>query len=482
MNIDTLLFTFSLLVIISILIAKAFKNAGVPILLLFLIVGMLAGSEGPGKIFFDDAQLAQSIGIISLVLILFAGGLETKWKLASPILYSAISLSTFGVIITTSVVGIFIHYVLHMSFLISLLLGAVVASTDAAAIFSVMSFRNLNLKNNIKSLLELESGTNDPMAVFLTISLIQLINIQNTSLWTIAGLFVMQMCIGVLIGLGGGNLMVWMVNKLKFPIEGFYPVFVLAFALLMYAFTALLNGSGFLAVYVAGVIISNRQIVYKKNLLRFFDGLSWLAQIIMFITLGLLVFPSQVIPVIATGIVTSLFLIFIARPLGVFISLAFSKFNWKDKLLISWSGLRGAVPIILATFPLLAGVKEAGWIFNVVFFIVISSALLQGWTIPSVAKLLNLDIPVEKIKSPIEFSHPEEINMTLINLKVPDKSSVIKRTLVEIPELKGSLIVTIFRHGNYIVPSGGTALEAGDRIQLLTQRNNASALYGFFSE
>ena len=481
MHIDTLLFTFSLLIIISILIAKAFRNVGVPVLLLFLMIGMLAGSEGPGKIFFDDAELAQSIGIISLVFILFTGGLETKWKVAGSVLNSALSLSTLGVIITTSVFGFFIHYVIHLPILTSLLLGSVVASTDAAAIFSVMSFRNLNLKNNIKPLLELESGTNDPMAVFLTISLIQLINSDSSSLWSIAGLFVMQMCLGFLVGFGGGNLMVWMVNKLKFPIEGFYPVFVLAFALLMYAFTALLNGSGFLAVYVGGVIISNRQIVYKKSLLRFFDGLSWLSQIIMFITLGLLVYPSQVIPVVATGIITSLFLIFIARPLGVFISLAFSKFNWKDKLLISWSGLRGAVPIILATFPMLAGVKEAGWIFNVVFFIVITSALLQGWTIPLVARFLKLDTTIEKKKSPIEYNHSEDTNMILINFKVPNKPLLAKKSLVEIPELKGSLIVTIFRHGNYIVPSGGTVLEAGDRIQLLTQREKAPLLNDFFS-
>lgn len=443
---------------------------------------MIAGSEGPGGIYFDDAQIAQSIGIISLVLILFSGGLDTKWKKVRPVLVPSLILSTIGVLVTTFAVGVFVHWVFHIPFLVSLLLGAVVSSTDAAAVFSILGFRNLNLKGNVRPLLELESGTNDPMAVFLTISIIELITLRETSIFTLIGIFFLQMGLGMVLGAGIGRSMVYLINRLRFPIEGFYPVFALAFAVLTYAFTTKLNGSGFLAVYVAGVIVGNNEIVYKRTLFRFFDGLAWLAQIGMFITLGLLVFPSQLVPVIPMGLLISAFLIFLARPIGVFISLYKTSFSIKEKILVSWVGLRGAVPIILATFPLLAGVKEANLIFYVVFFIVLTSALIQGWTTPMAAKLLNLDAPPEvKIESPVEFSYPQNSDMKLINLKVLDKQSIVGKSLVQIQELKGSLIVTIYRDGQYFVPSGGTILEAGDVIQVLTGKEKISDLKSYFS-
>jgi potassium/hydrogen antiporter len=291
-NLEAFLLSISLLIIISIIIAKFTKDMGVPVLLLFIGIGMLAGSEGPGGIYFDDAQVAQSIGIISLVLILFSGGLDTKWKKAEPVLLSSISLATIGVLVTTLTVGVFVHFVFDLPFLVSLLLGAVVSSTDAAAVFSILNFRNLNLKGNVKPLLELESGTNDPMAVFLTISIIELITIRDTSFLSIIALFVLQMGLGAFFGLLLGRAVVYLINRLRFPIEGFYPVFALAFAFLIYALTTTLEGSGFLAVYIAGLIIGNNEIVYKRTLFRFFDGLAWLAQIGMFITLGLLVFIS----------------------------------------------------------------------------------------------------------------------------------------------------------------------------------------------
>jgi potassium/hydrogen antiporter len=482
MHIEPLLLSLSLLILISILIAKVSRNIGIPILILFIGVGMLAGAEGPGGIGFDNEEIAQNVGVISLIFILFTGGLETKWINVQPILLSSISLSTLGVLITTFTVGTFVHYVFHISFLPSLLLGAVISSTDAAAVFSILSFRKLNLKGYVKPLLESESGTNDPMAVFLTISLIELIKIKSTTIAGIAGFFVLQMCLGFLIGMGGGRLMVSMINRLRFPIEGFYTVFAIAFAVLIYSLTATLQGSGFLAVYIAGVIVGNNQVVLKKSLFRLFDGLAWLAQIGMFLALGLLVSPSQLVPVMQTGILISIFLILIARPLSVFISLYFSSFNWKEKVLISWVGLRGAVPIILATFPLLAGVKEAGWIFNVIFFIVLTSALLQGWTTPLAAKILKLDSPADhNIRHPIEFNTSQDINMKLINLKVSDKNPAVKKSLVEIAILKGSLVILISREGHYFVPGGGTILEAGDMLQVLTGKEKIAGLKDFFS-
>lgn len=481
-NLEAFLLSISLLIIISIIIAKFTKDIGVPVLLLFIGIGMLAGSEGPGGIYFDDAQVAQSIGIISLVLILFSGGLDTKWKKVQPVLLTSISLATIGVLVTTLAIGVFVHFVFDLPFLVSLLLGAVVSSTDAAAVFSILNFRNLNLKGNVKPLLELESGTNDPMAVFLTISIIELITIRDTSFFSILALFILQMGLGAFFGLLMGRAVVYLINRLRFPIEGFYPVFALAFAFLIYALTTTLEGSGFLAVYIAGVIIGNNEIVYKRTLFRFFDGLAWLAQIGMFITLGLLVFPSKLLEVLSTGLVISTFLILFARPLGVFLSLAKTNYSIKEKTLVSWVGLRGAVPIVLATFPLLHGISEASWIFNVVFFIVITSALFQGWSIPWVAKLLKLNAAQEaKLESPVEFSYPPDSNMRLINLKVTGKSSIEKKALVQIPELQGSLIITILRNGQYLVPSGGTVLQEGDIIQVLAENEKLEGLKRFFS-
>ena len=288
-SINTVLLSISLLVVVSILFAKITKNIGVPILLLFIGIGMIAGSEGLGRIHFDNAHVAKNIGIVSLIFILFSGGLETKWKTVQPILRSSLSLATLGVLITSLVVAVFVYLVFKLDFLTCLLLGAVVSSTDAAAVISIMSFRNLKLKGNVKPLLEMESGTNDPMAIFLTICIIEIITLKESSIINIAGLFFLQMSLGLLNGIAGGKITVFLINKLKFPIEGFYTVFMLAWAVLIYALTASLEGSGFLAVYVSGVIIGNNEIVYRKTLSRFFDGLAWLAQIGMFLTLGLLV-------------------------------------------------------------------------------------------------------------------------------------------------------------------------------------------------
>ncbi len=484
MNIDTLLLFISVLIIVSIIIAKISNNIGVPIMLLFIGVGMMAGSEGPGNIYFDDAELTQNIGIIALVFILFSGGLDTKWKHVKHILKPAISLSTLGVLITTISIGAFVHYIFDIDWLVGLLLGAVVSSTDAAAVFSIISTRNINLKGGIKPLLELESGTNDPMAVFLTISLIELITIKEFSIWSLTIDFVLEMGVGLAAGLLLGKLYVLLINKIRFPIEGFYTVFTLAFAMFIYSLTTSLQGSGFLAVYVGGLMVSNNDIVHKKSIFRFFDGIAWLSQIGMFLTLGLLVYPSELIKGFSVEILIALFLILFARPLGVFTSLAFSSYQWREKLFISLVGLRGAVPIILATFPLLANIKEAGWIFNIVFFIVLTSALLQGWPMPFLARWLGLDAPyVKKIKSPIEFSEYEESNMKLINLKISDRNTAyLKKSIVQLPELKGSLIVTVFRDEKYFVPTGGTILEPNDTIQVLADNEKAEQLERYFSK
>lgn len=392
---DTLLLIGSLLVLASIAIAKVSDRLGMPAMLLFLGIGMLAGSEGLGGIDFDDAALAQSIGIMALLIILFDGGLEMHWADARSVMWQAGSLATLGVALTTALVGAFAAVALKFSLLNGLLLGAIIASTDAAAVFSVFRSRNIGLRGRLLSLLELESGSNDPMAVFLTIGFIQLIMLPQVSIAHIITQFFVQMAFGAASGIVLGKVLVFTLNHLDLRYAGLYPVLSLAFAAFIYAATSKIGGSGFLAVYCAGIVAGNADVMHKKRLLGFFDGLAWLSQIAMFVTLGLLVFPSHIIPVVVDGLLISFFLMLIARPVAVFFSLLYARIDWREKLFVSWVGLRGSVPIILATFPLIAGVPEAHSMFNIVFFIVLTSALVQGWSVPLIARVLSVDTAAE---------------------------------------------------------------------------------------
>lgn len=475
MVLDYLLLSGAILIILSIAFAKLFQNLGLPTLILFLALGMLAGSEGIGGIYFDDANLAQSIGIIALIFILFSGGLDTNIKDVKPVFLPAVSLATLGVFISAIIVGFTAAFFLNIDIKYGLLLGAIVSSTDAAAVFNVLRSRNVQLKKNLKPLLELESGSNDPMAIFLTLGMIQLILIPSTGLWNLIWLFIKQFGLGIIIGLSMGQLIVYLLNKIKFDYDGIYPVLFLAYAGMVYAFTNIVGGSGFLAVYLAGLTVGNREFLHKKSLKRFFDGLAWLSQIGMFLTLGMLVFPSQILAVTGVGLILSAILMLIARPVSVFLSLPFTKINLKEKLFTSWVGLRGAVPIILATFPLLAGVEYADLIFSIVLFIVLTSALLQGWSISFAARLLKVDAPIiKKIRSPIEFeSSPDDTN-DLYDFIISDNSPLVGKQIVEIGLPKESLIVMINRNEQYIVPTGGTIIEAGDVLLILTNKKTIS--------
>jgi cell volume regulation protein A len=326
-------------------------------------------------------------------------------------------------------------------------------------------------------LLELESGSNDPMAVFLTVGILQLVMTNQTSLLSLVRIFVVQMGMGAAIGLALGKALVYTLNRLRLAYEGIYPVFALAFVALVYGLTASLGGSGFLGVYVAGLVAGNSDFVHKKSLLRFFDGLAWLSQITMFVTLGLLVFPSRIVPVIGVGLLVSAFLMFFARPLSVFLSLFFAKLRWKEKVFVSWVGLRGSVPIVLATFPLIARYPQADVLFNVVFFIVLTSALMQGWSIPPVARFLQLDAPLEqKRRYPIEFAPLEGVDTQLVDLIVPYNSAADGRSVVELGLPQDSLIVLIGRNNDYLVPSGGTVLQGGDTLLVLVNKTNLPAV------
>lgn len=467
-GIDHMLLVGALLLFASILASKTSGRLGVPTLLLFLGIGMLAGSDGLDIIAFDNAQLAQGLAVIALVFILFSGGMDTQWQSVKPVLAKGLSLATVGVLITAVVVGLAVPYFTDLTLMEGLLLGAVISSTDAAAVFTILRSQNIKLKANLRPLLELESGSNDPMAFFLTTGLIQVMMYEGTSLWSLVPLFFVQMGIGAAVGWLMGRMMVRTINRIKLGFDGLYPVLVLSMVLFTFGATQLVQGNGFLAVYVAGVVLGNNDFLHKKSLIRFYDGQAWLVQIVMFLTLGLLVFPSQVAQVVGPGLLICVLLMVVARPLAVFITLAPFRMHWRQKVFLSWVGLRGAVPIVFATYPLIAGVHNAGFIFNVVFFTVLTSVLLQGSTLALVAKWLGLQRPKQyRTLSPLELELSREVKGVLVALNVPPSSPAVNKLIVDLHFPKGTLIVLVDRDGQFISPDGTTVIEGGDRLMVM---------------
>jgi potassium/hydrogen antiporter len=471
MSFELVLIIAAGLLLISVLISKISDRSGIPALLLFLSLGMLAGSDGLGLIYFDDPGLTQLIGIVALNLILFAGGLDTAWKDVRPVLKYGVVLSTLGVFITALIVGITAQYLLGFTLHQGLLLGAIVSSTDAAAVFSILRSKSLGLKGKLRPLLELESGSNDPMAVFLTVGMIQLLTQPNTQVTDLFGSFVLQMVVGVLCGFLFGKLLVFLANRIQLGYDGLYPVLTLSIVFLAYSVTNLLFGNGFLAVYLAGIVAGHQDFVHRRSVIRFHDGAAWLMQITMFLTLGMLVFPSEIPPIITTGLLVAASLIFLARPISIFLCLLPTSFTFKEKAFLSWVGLRGAVPIILATYPLLARLPQADSIFNIVFFVVLTSAMLQGASIPFVAKWLGVDVPVvKKPIYPIEFTPVSGFKSELKELAIPAGSPADGKTIVELYLPQEFLIILIAREHEFILPSGGITLHAGDTLIVLADK------------
>lgn len=467
---EDILLGSSILLFISIVASKTSGKLGIPVLILFLAVGMLAGSDGIGGIYFDNSKLAESVGAISLALILFSGGMDTKWESIRPIVWRGVSLSTLGVLITAISVGTFVSLLSDFTFLEGLLLGAIVSSTDAAAVFSILRSKNIGLRRNLRPTLELESGSNDPMAYFLTISMTGLLVNPGTSLLEVIPSFFLQMLIGGISGIGMGRVILWIINRINLEYEGLYAVLMLSLVVFTFAGTNFIKGNGFLAVYLAAIVVGNNSFIHKKSLIKFYDGIAWLMQILMFLTLGLLVFPKQIIPVMGVGLAISLFLIFVARPMGVFISLLFFRMSVREKLFISWVGLRGAVPIVFATYPLIAGVAKSDIIFHIVFFIVITSVMLQGTTLGVVAKWLRLSVP-EKLrrKSLLELELADNEKQELVEITIPPHSSAVGKTIVQLGFPKTSLIVMIKRDKAYITPNGTTEIKAGDNMLVMSE-------------
>lgn len=465
---EKILFIGALLLIASILASKTAGKAGIPVLLLFLAVGMLAGSDGIGKITFSDPNIAQFLGITALIYILFSGGMDTKWRSVQPVLAPGLVLSTLGVLLTAMSVGAFAYFLGEFSLLEGILLGAIVSSTDAAAVFSILRSKAIGLKGSLRPLLELESGSNDPMAFFLTIGMTSLIAIEGFTIGELIPVFILQMIVG---GIGGyllGRGVVLLMNKINLQYEGLYPVLMLGLVIMIYVIVDQFRGNGFLAVYVGGLTVGNARMIHKKSLIKFFDGIAWLMQIIMFLTLGLLVYPYQILPIMGIGTLISLFLIFCARPLSVFASLLFFKFKIREKLFVSWVGLRGAVPIVFATFPLIAGIEKSSMIFNVVFFIVLISVALQATTLPFVAKLLHLSVPEGlKRRSLLDLELSEDYKNALVEIELPPDSVVDGKKILDLDFPKSCLIVLINRGNRFITPNGLTELKTGDKLMVM---------------
>lgn len=470
LTIENILLVGSLLLFLSIVVGKTSYRFGVPTLILFLSIGMLAGSDGIIGIHFNDPKIAQFIGIVSLNFILFSGGLNTQWSNVKPILKEGIALSTIGVLLTAVSVGVFVWYVTDFTIYESMLLGSIVSSTDAAAVFSILRSKNLALRKNLRPTLELESGSNDPMAYVLTIAFLSLVINQDQGLLSVVSMFFQQMIFGAIAGFGFGKLSKLIINKIKLGFEGLYPVLVIALMFITFSATDFVGGNGFLAIYICAVYLGNQDLIHKKTILRMYDGLAWLMEIVLFLTLGLLVFPTEVFPFMGIGLLISLFLIIIARPVAVFISLLFFKMKLRRRFYISWVGLRGAVPIVFATYPLLAGIDKANPIFNIVFFISVTSILIQGTTLSIVAKWLNVVLPnKKKIITDLDKFISDSPKTTMKEFKISPSCYAANKKIVELKFPKNAIIAMIKRGDKYLTPNGSTIIEANDTLVVLSE-------------
>jgi cell volume regulation protein A len=476
---EHILVSVAFVLLVSVLASKVSARLGVPALLLFLLIGMLTGSEGPGGVYFDDPWLAQFLGVTALAFILFSGGLETHLDELRPVLLKGLVLSTAGVLLSALLVAGATLLVLDFSLKEALLLGAIVSSTDAAAVFAVLRSKGLGLRGTLRPLLEFESGSNDPMAVFLTLGMIHLLQEPAASVLDLVLMFGQQMTLGLIFGIGIGRGITFVLNRISLEYDGLYSVTMIALVLLTYGATTSLGGNGFLAVYLAGLVAGNRLFIHKRSLIEFHAGLAWLMQIVMFLTLGLLVFPSELMPVAPQALLISAGLILVARPLAVFVTLAWTRqMSVNEKAFISWVGLRGAAPIVLATFPLLAGVKESSDIFNLVFFIVLTSVLAQGTMLPYMARLLRVDAPlVSRPPYPIAFVPTRPIQSELLELTIQPGSKAAHRRILDLEDLPQTTLIVLIRRGaEFVVPRGSTMLEEGDNLLVLAEPADLSTL------
>lgn len=465
----------SILLFISIMIGKTGGRLGIPVLLLFLMVGMGVGQDGFG-IQFENPVTAQFIGVVSLTIILFSGGMDTKIEEIRPVIAPGIILATLGVLLTTLFTGGFVYLIAVWIFPETqttltgcLLLAAIMSSTDSASVFNILRSKRLNLKHNLRPLLELESGSNDPMAYMLTILLIQMLQSGEMSIWQICFSFFKQFSIGNLAGYILGRIAVYLLNHIQIPNQSLYQIILLTLVFFTFSFTEILQGNGYLAVYIAGLVVGNYRIINKKNIANFFYTNAWLFQIIMFLSLGLLVNPKELIHVSWIGLLIGFFMILFARPLSVLICLApFKMMTFKSRLYVCWVGLRGAVPIIFATYPLIAGIPGASQIFNIVFFITLLSLLIQGTSVSYIARKLGLTYKNNSMTKEFEMELPEEVKSIFSEIIVSIDMLTQGDRLINIPLPDNTLVVLVKRYNHYFVPNGCSQLFPNDKLLIIS--------------
>ncbi|GHA21949.1 potassium/proton antiporter [Oceanisphaera arctica] len=479
-NIEHLFLLTGVLLCLSVLATLLSARSGIPILLIFLLIGMLAGESGPGGIEFESYSMAYAVGNLALAIILLDGGMRTRMETFRVGLRPALSLATLGVVITSGITGLLAVYILDLSWMHGLLLGSIVGSTDAAAVFSLLSGRGMHLNQRVGASLEIESGTNDPMAIFLTLTLIGLITGEMNGTGDTLLFLLTQFGIGAIAGVLGGLLLVQLIKRIGLA-SGLYPILVTGFGLALFALTALLAGSGFLAVYLAGLVVGNARLRHMESILPVFDGLAWLSQIGLFLVLGLLISPADMWAMALPASLIALALIFIARPMAVLVSLVpFFRFNVRELGFISWVGLRGAVPIVLAIFPLMAGIPEGAMIFNVAFFVVLISLLVQGSTLPQMARLLKVEVPPEpapRRRSMLGIFQEDDFEMFLYTVSSEAIDGVVVRQLTFPPHCR---VAAVFRGDNLLPASGSTRLALDDVLCVIGRSNHLKTLNNMF--
>ncbi len=474
---ENILLIGAVLIFCSILISKTGYRFGIPTLLLFLLVGMGFGTDGLG-LEFNRAQDAQFIGMLALSIILFTGGMDTKMKEIRPVMTQGMILSTLGVLLTTALTGGFIYLLtmykdmhLVMPLMTCMLMAATMSSTDSASVFNLLRSQGMNLKENLKPMLELESGSNDPMAYMLTIALIQVVAGGNDfGLGVLMKDLLIQFSVGGIAGYALGRLTVWLLNKINLSNSSLYPILLLSLVFITFTLTNILQGNGYLAVYILGVVVGNERLVFRKEINTFMNGLTWFFQIVMFTSLGLLVNPHEMLDVTLSALLIGVFMILVARPVTVMLCLApFRRMSWRAKCFVSWVGLRGAVPIIFATYPVVADIPGSQVIFNIVFFITLLSLIFQGMTIASVARWLRLDLPSEREGNEFGVEIPEEIDSQLTEVTLTADMMESGNRLMDMGIANGTLVMLVKRGKEFIIPNGRMELKVGDKLLYISE-------------